>query len=71
MRLRDKVALITGASGGIGRETALLFAAEGANIVAVDVSDEAGAKVVGEVEAAGGKAVYVHADVSKATACSR
>ena len=42
MRLQDKVALITGASGGIGRETALLFAQEGAAIVAVDVNDVGG-----------------------------
>lgn len=70
MRLTNKVALITGASGGIGRETALLFAAEGASIVAVDVNDADGTKVVGEVEAAGGKAVYVHADVSKAVDCA-
>jgi len=66
MRLEDKVALITGASSGIGRESALLFAREGAKIVVADVSDTAGAAVVTEIEAAGGAAVYVHADVSKA-----
>ncbi len=69
MRLKDKVALITGGSSGIGRETALLFAAEGAAIVVVDLNDEAGQKVVQEIEAAGGKAVYAHADVSKAADC--
>jgi NAD(P)-dependent dehydrogenase (short-subunit alcohol dehydrogenase family) len=66
MRLQDKVALITGAGSGIGRETALLFAREGASIVVADVNDQAGAAVVAELEAAGGKAVYVHADVAKA-----
>ena len=66
MRLQDKVALITGAGSGIGRETALLFAREGASIVVADVNDQAGEAVVAELLAASGKAVYVHADVSKA-----
>jgi NAD(P)-dependent dehydrogenase (short-subunit alcohol dehydrogenase family) len=66
MRLENKVALITGAGSGIGRESALLFAREGARIVVVDMNDPAGEAVMGEVQAAGGEAVYVHADVSKA-----
>jgi NAD(P)-dependent dehydrogenase (short-subunit alcohol dehydrogenase family) len=66
MRLQDKVALVTGAGSGIGRESALLFAREGASIVVADVNDEAGMAVVAELEAAGGRAVFVHADVSKA-----
>jgi NAD(P)-dependent dehydrogenase (short-subunit alcohol dehydrogenase family) len=66
MRLQDKVALITGAGSGIGRETALLFAREGASIVVADVNDQAGEAVVAELQAAGGRAVYVHADVAKA-----
>lgn len=69
MRLKDKVALITGASSGIGRETALLFASEGAAVVVADVNDVEGAKTVADVKAAGGKAEYVHADVSKAADC--
>ena len=66
MRLKGKVALITGASSGNGRETALLFATEGARIVAVDVNDAAGEETVSMVAAAGGQAIYVHADVSSA-----
>jgi NAD(P)-dependent dehydrogenase (short-subunit alcohol dehydrogenase family) len=69
MRLKDKVALITGAGSGIGRETALLFAAEGAKVVAVDVNDAAGNETVAMIKRNGGDAVYVHADVSKAAEC--
>jgi NAD(P)-dependent dehydrogenase (short-subunit alcohol dehydrogenase family) len=69
MRLKDKVAVITGASSGIGRETALLFVSEGACVVVADVNDTDGAKTVADVQAAGGKAEYVHADVSKAADC--
>src|SRR6185369_7287236 len=66
MRLANKVALITGAGSGIGRESALLFAREGARVVVADVNDEAGRAVVEELRGAGGEAAYVHADVSQA-----
>ena len=69
MRLKDKVALITGGGSGIGYHTALLFAKEGASVVVVDINDANGQKTVQEIEAAGGKAIYVHADVSKAADC--
>ena len=65
MRLHNKVAVITGAGSGIGRESALLFAREGARVVVADVNDDAGQAVVEELRAAGGEAVYVRADVSK------
>ncbi|MGH7292400.1 MAG: SDR family NAD(P)-dependent oxidoreductase, partial [Myxococcota bacterium] len=66
MRLQGKVALITGAGSGIGRETALLFAREGASVVIADLDEAAGTRVVGEVTSAGGRALFVRADVSKA-----
>ncbi len=69
MRLEGKVALITGAGSGIGKETSLLFSAEGAKIVAVDVNDTTGNETVAQIKKQGCDAVYVHADVSKAADC--
>jgi NAD(P)-dependent dehydrogenase (short-subunit alcohol dehydrogenase family) len=65
-RLENKVALITGAASGIGLESARLFAREGARVAVVDVNDEAGRAAVEELQAAGGEAIYVHADVAAA-----
>lgn len=70
MRLNNKVALITGGGSGIGRETALLFAKEGASVVVVDVNDAGGQETVGMVKTAGGRALFVHADVSLAADCA-
>ncbi len=69
-RLQGKVALITGAANGIGRQTALRFVAEGARVVVADVDDEAGQEVVSRVEELGGQALYVHADVSRDADCA-
>ncbi len=66
MRLANKVALITGAADGIGRESALLFAKEGAAVVLVDINDEAGHATVQEIEKDNGCASFFHADVSSA-----
>ena len=71
MRLQNRVALITGGSSGIGRETSLLFAGEGAAVVVVDVNDEGGEKTVDDVVAAGGQAMFVHADVSQTQRIAR
>ena len=67
MRLKGKVALITGAGSGIGRQSALLFAREGAAILVVDVNDAAGNGTVAMVKHAAGRAAYHHADISKAS----
>lgn len=69
MRLQNKVALITGAGSGIGRQTALLFTQEGAKVVVVDIDDAGGVKTVAMIQDQGGEALYVHADVSQAADC--
>jgi len=60
--LKDKVVVITGSAGGIGKASALRFAEEGANIVVADFADGSG--TVKEVEALGRKALYVQTDVT-------
>jgi len=66
MRMKDKVALVTGAASGMGAATARLFAREGARAVVVaDVLDTEGEAVVTEIRKAGGTATYVHLDVTK------
>lgn len=62
MRLADKVALITGAASGIGRESALLFAREGAQVVVCDVDEGGGEETVTMIRGAGGEATFVRAD---------
>lgn len=69
MRLASKVVLITGAANGIGRATALLFAEQGAKVLAVDVDDQAGAEVVAQIESDGGEAKFCRADVSSTDDC--
>jgi NAD(P)-dependent dehydrogenase (short-subunit alcohol dehydrogenase family) len=71
MRLQDKVAVITGAASGIGRKSAIRFAAEGAQIVAVDLNAQAGQETVEQVKAGGGEAIFVEADISQGDDCER
>ncbi len=65
MRLQDKVALITGSAGGMGKAAAELFAREGASIIVTDVVAGAGEETARGIREAGGKAIFVKADVSK------
>lgn len=65
-RLDGKRAFITGAAGGIGSASARLFAAEGAAVAVCDIDDGAGNALVGEIEAAGGRAVFVDCDITDA-----
>jgi meso-butanediol dehydrogenase/(S,S)-butanediol dehydrogenase/diacetyl reductase len=65
MRLQDKIALITGASSGIGEATAKTFAREGATVVVADIDDVNGHRVVEEIRRAGGHAEYTHADIGE------
>ena len=69
MRLKDKVALITGASSGIGKASAKLFAAEGANVVIADVNDEGAQQAMKEILSEGHEASFIYADVSKEDDC--
>ncbi|MQG27606.1 MAG: glucose 1-dehydrogenase [SAR202 cluster bacterium] len=64
MRLKGKVALITGAARGQGAAEARLFAQEGAKVILADVTDQEGIAVAAEIAEAGGDAIYVHLDVA-------
>jgi NAD(P)-dependent dehydrogenase (short-subunit alcohol dehydrogenase family) len=64
-RLADKVALITGAASGIGRDTAMLFAEEGASVIVTDVNDTSGIECADAIGKARGHAFFVHLDVAK------
>src|SRR5271163_2743714 len=65
MRLADKVALITGAGSGMGREAAILFASEGARVAVIDVDEKGAKETTATITAAGGKAFAFKADVAQ------
>ena len=64
MRLENKVAIITGAAGAIGRATAIRFAKEGAQIVVADIGEEAGEETANIIKENGGEAIFVQTDVT-------
>ena len=69
MRLKDKIALVTGGSSGIGKETCLLFAEEGAKVIVVDINKKDGEEIVRKIRNHGGEAAFCKADVSRIEDC--
>ncbi len=65
MRLKDKVAIVTGGAMGIGRAVCELFAKEGAKVVVADIENDGGNETVSLIEKNNGQAVFVEADVSQ------
>jgi len=65
MRLKDKVVIVTGAGSGFGAGIAKLFAAEGAKVIVNDINPAGGERVAGEIAGAGGRALFVKADVTR------
>ena len=64
MRLKDKVALITGSAGGMGQAAAELFAREGASVIVTDIAVDAGEQTAQRIREDGGQAIFIKADVA-------
>lgn len=71
MRLKDKVAVITGAGQGIGKTTALLFSREGASIVVADINESQAQATANEITTNGGKAIVVKVNVASLKECDQ
>jgi NAD(P)-dependent dehydrogenase (short-subunit alcohol dehydrogenase family) len=71
VKLKDRVAIVTGATSGIGAASARLFAEEGARIVVAGRDEARGQQVAGQIHSAGGKAIFVRTDVRRADDCRR
>jgi NAD(P)-dependent dehydrogenase (short-subunit alcohol dehydrogenase family) len=71
MKLSGKTAIITGATSGIGKATALLFAEEGADVVITGRRADLGQRVLDEIQTRGARGIFVQADHTQAEACSR
>lgn len=71
MRLKGKVAIVTGAASGIGRASAIAFAAEGAQVAVVDIDNERGAETAARIAAKGGQAVFACTDLRSEAAIGR
>jgi NAD(P)-dependent dehydrogenase (short-subunit alcohol dehydrogenase family) len=69
MDFKNKVAVVTGASSGIGKSVSELYAREGAAVILSDINQELGEKTTEEIRKGGGEAIFVRADVSKPSDC--